>query len=87
MEALAAERPALRLHTVYSRPRAVDRPGRDYVGKGRLDAGVVEKLVPGLRADFYLCGPTPFMAALQDGLEARGVPSERIHSESFGPRG
>ena len=37
--------------------------------------------------DVYLCGPVPFMAELQAGLEAQGMAPERIHSESFGPRG
>ena len=36
-------------------------------------------------ADYYLCGPVAFMAAMQDGLEALGVAGERIHSETFGP--
>ena len=38
-------------------------------------------------AQYYLCGPVGFMADLQGGLEARGVATERIHSESFGPVG
>ena len=33
--------------------------------------------------DFYLCGPSGFMAALRTGLTAWGVPSARIHSELF----
>jgi ferredoxin-NADP reductase len=51
---------------------------------GRIDATLLEKLVPGLEADFYLCGPLGFMSSLQRGLEARGVAPGRIHSESFG---
>ena len=41
--------------------------------------------LPSLDADYYLCGPVAFMAAMQDGLEALGVAGERIHSETFGP--
>ena len=44
-------------------------------------------LVPDLDAEFYLCGPTAFMAAVQTDLEQRGVSPDRIHSESFGPVG
>jgi len=36
-------------------------------------------------ADFYLCGPLPFMQAQRAALLARGVPQERIHREVFGP--
>jgi ferredoxin-NADP reductase len=33
-----------------------------------------------------LCGPTGFMANVQTALEHLGVPAERIHTESFGPK-
>jgi hypothetical protein len=36
-------------------------------------------------ADFYLCGPTGFPAALLNGLKAWQVDASRIHSEVFGP--
>jgi nitric oxide dioxygenase len=44
---------------------------------------LLQKLLPGLDADFYVCGPTGFMASAQEQLEARGVPPERIRSETF----
>jgi nitric oxide dioxygenase len=44
-----------------------------------------ESLLPDLEAEFYLCGPIAFMAALQTDLEQLGVPTNQIHSESFGP--
>ncbi|AXV75534.1 MULTISPECIES: globin domain-containing protein [Ralstonia solanacearum species complex] len=36
-------------------------------------------------ADFYLCGPLPFMQAQRAALLASGVPAARIHREVFGP--
>ena len=36
-------------------------------------------------ADFYLCGPGPFMHDLAAALTARGAPPERISTELFGP--
>ncbi|MFP3891809.1 globin domain-containing protein [uncultured Ralstonia sp.] len=36
-------------------------------------------------ADFYLCGPLPFMQAQRAALLANGVPATRIHREVFGP--
>ncbi|HLM19340.1 MAG TPA: ferredoxin--NADP reductase [Acidimicrobiia bacterium] len=36
-----------------------------------------------LGADFYLCGPGPFMDVVEDALEVGGVPSERIFVERF----
>ncbi len=80
---LAARAPDVRLHVAYSQPRPEDELGRHYDSAGRVDGALLEKLLPGLDGDFYLCGPTGFMASVQEHLEARGVPSERIRSETF----
>lgn len=77
----------VRWHIAYSRPGPGDVAGRDYHSEGRVDGALIEQLVPGLEAEFYLCGPTGFMAAIQDDLERRGVATARIHSEAFGPVG
>jgi len=75
------------LHVSYTRPASADVLGQDYNAAGRLDAARVAEEVQNLDADFFLCGPPAFMAQLQEGLESLGVPSERIHAESFGPVG
>lgn len=80
---LAVRAPNVRLHVAYSRPRPEDELGRHYDSAGRVDGPLVEKLVPELDGDFYLCGPTGFMASVQEHLEARHVPPERIRSETF----
>ena len=80
---LAARAPNVQLRVAYSRPRPDDELGRDYDTAGRVDGALLEKLVPGLDGDFYLCGPTGFMASVQEHLETRGVPPERIRSETF----
>ncbi|MDR2996910.1 MAG: hemin transporter [Microbacterium sp.] len=36
-------------------------------------------------ATVFMCGPLPFMRASRAALLARGIPSERIHYEVFGP--
>jgi nitric oxide dioxygenase len=36
-------------------------------------------------ATVFMCGPLPFMRASRSALMARGIPSERIHYEVFGP--
>ena len=77
----------VRVHVAYSRPRADDLAGYDYHSTGRVNATLLEKLVPGRDADYYLCGPTGFMAAIQQQLEERGVSGNRIYTESFGPTG
>jgi ferredoxin-NADP reductase len=87
VRALAAQRPGTRVHIAYSRPRAEDKAGADYDSEGRLDGGLLRKLVGEVDAHYMLCGPTRFMAEIQTDLERRGVPAARIHTESFGPAG
>jgi ferredoxin-NADP reductase/DMSO/TMAO reductase YedYZ heme-binding membrane subunit len=49
-----------------------------------LDANALRSLVGDVRRrDAYVCGPEPFTAALADALRQTGVPSDRIHFESF----
>ncbi len=79
--------PQAELRVAYSRPLPDDRAGRDYDAEGRLDGARLAEWLPDPDADFYLCGPAKFMAEVQQSLEARGVASERIHSEAFGPVG
>jgi hypothetical protein len=74
-------------HVFYSRPTAEDRIGHDFDEAGRPDANRLAALLPEDDTDVYLCGPVGFMASVQQGLEGRGIAPERIHTESFGPRG
>lgn len=82
---LVAASEVVRSHVSYSRPLPKDRVGRDFDVQGRLDAALLESILPDLDAEFYLCGPVAFMAELQTELENLGVSPERIRSESFGP--
>lgn len=83
VRALAAASRRATLHVLYTRPRAEDRPGRDYHTAGRLDATRLAALLPGRDVDVYLCGPTAFMAALHDDLERLGV--AQIRHETMTP--
>ncbi len=72
-------------HIRYSRPSPDDVLGRDYDDQGHVDAELLKDLLPKNDYDFYLCGPTPFMESLFEGLLLWGVPEFRIHYEFFGP--
>ncbi|MFU8873810.1 globin domain-containing protein [Micromonospora sp. SL4-19] len=52
------------------------------VAGGLVDPDLIP-LSPG--AQVHLCGPVPFMATVRGGLLRRGVPTERIAYEVFGP--
>ena len=84
---LAAGRANIRVHVAYSRPRTEDESGRDYHSEGRVDGALLAGLAGNVDAHYLLCGPVGFMAEIQTDLERRGVPAERIHTESFGPVG
>jgi len=82
---LAAKSDFVRTHVSFSRPLPEDFERRDFDAQGRVNAALLESLLPDLDAEFYLCGPIAFMADLQSELEELGVSSGQIHSESFGP--
>lgn len=71
-------------HVRYSQPQPSDRLGRDYDAPGRLTGDDILALGIPTHAEFRLCGPQPFVNDITDALEARGVDSARITSESFG---
>ncbi|MGC2037338.1 NO-inducible flavohemoprotein, partial [Paraburkholderia caledonica] len=61
-----------------------DRRGVDYDFDGRLDLSRIAGQVIVPDADYYICGPVPFMRAQCDALAALGVDPARIHTEVFG---
>jgi hypothetical protein len=82
IDELVKQSPSVEKHVVYSLPREQDRGLYDF--KGRINAQLVQKLVPDLEnADYYMCGPGAFMASLEGGLERLGVDSNYIHYETF----
>jgi ferredoxin-NADP reductase/MOSC domain-containing protein YiiM len=74
-----------RSYIVYSRPGPEDRLGQDYDGRGRLSIPLLAQLGVPQNADFYLCGPPPFLGSLIVTLGDWGVAASRIHKEVFGP--
>jgi ferredoxin-NADP reductase/predicted pyridoxine 5'-phosphate oxidase superfamily flavin-nucleotide-binding protein len=84
LRALVTKAPGGALHVRYSAPREEDREAQAFDSEGRVDVGLLGDLVD-FEGDvsFHLCGPVAFMGEIQAGLEARGVPSETIHFETF----
>ncbi|MVA37128.1 2Fe-2S iron-sulfur cluster-binding protein [Agrobacterium vitis] len=71
----------LRVISVYSRAAAEEPCDH----RGRIDAALLNTLMPARDADFYICGPDEFMSSLRDGLMALGASPESIHHEAFAP--
>ncbi|MDU1143940.1 FAD-binding oxidoreductase [Aeromonas rivipollensis] len=52
---------------------------------GRLSPDMLKELAPDLLGrHVYLCGPTPYMAAVNAMLAELGLPAKQLHQESFG---
>jgi len=82
---LTAAHPGARSSTFYERATAGEVQGRDYDHEGQISGAWLAEQTPIKEADYYLCGPRPFLRALVTELAQVGVSSDRIHYEFFGP--
>ena len=82
VRALLARLPDAHRVVYYSRPEPDDR---DFDVAGRLTAEALATLGLPTDADFYLCGPGPFMLDLAAAASARGASPDRVSMEVFGP--
>lgn len=69
----------------YETPRPQDVAGKDFDVAGLIDAEWLKANTPMADADYFLCGPRPFLRTLVAALSLNGVASDRIHYEFFGP--
>jgi nitric oxide dioxygenase len=69
----------------YNEPLPGDRQGQDYDYPGLVDVGLIKDRVLLPDADYYICGPIPFMRMQHDALLGQGIREPRIHYEVFGP--
>lgn len=83
IERLALEYANIELLFVYSRSGGDSAASRGRIRHGRIDGPLLDDFVPGLAADFYLCGPPGFLTDISDALQRRGVNAERIRVEVF----
>lgn len=82
VDTLTENHPNLRTHYRYSDPGA--RSGN--ASTGFVTADYLEQLLPGRDADYYFCGPQPFMISIYHDLMKWGIPASQVHFEFFGPR-
>ena len=85
VDELAAKHPTLLVHHRYSEPpvQGVRAPSDS---TGFVDAPLIESLVLQRDADYYFCGPKPFMRNIYQQLMAWEIPVSQVHFEFFGPR-
>lgn len=80
-----AAHPRLTSVVFYDAPLASDIAGEDYDHVGLVDLKRIAGAVLLPDADYYICGPIPFMRMQHDALLELGVKESRIHYEVFGP--
>ncbi|MBP1886062.1 NO-inducible flavohemoprotein [Sinorhizobium mexicanum] len=85
VRSLAKTHGGVTVRTFYSDPSAADAVGYSHDHDGFITANWLQENTPFASADFYLCGPKPFLRSLVGDLARAGVPSERVHFEFFGP--
>lgn len=81
---LAAQHLNVSSYVCYNRPNADDQKGIDF-DQNFVSIDFLKTILPNNKADFYFCGPLPFMKGLYSTLKDWGVPAENIHFEFFGP--
>lgn len=81
---LVADYPALSSVTFLDAVGDGDRQGVDYDLTGPVSLAAARDKVLLADADYYLCGPLPFIRRQRDELLEMGVGRDRIHYELFG---
>lgn len=82
---LAARGRTVRVTNFHQTPLADEVEGRHYDRAGLItEDWLIETTAVG-EADYYICGPRPFLRAAVSALSLAGVASDHIHYEFFGP--
>ncbi|NMD69292.1 NO-inducible flavohemoprotein [Bacillus sp. DNRA2] len=93
VHALREEVEALSVHenlksfVFYAAPTDDDRSNNRFDVEGYVTQAWLEKNLAVKEAEFYFCGPLPFMKAINQSLKALGASDDHIHFEFFGPKG
>jgi nitric oxide dioxygenase len=82
---LAADAANLKVSVFHQNPLEDETPGHDYDHSGIITEEWLTSETPVGQADYYICGPRPFLRASVTALSMSGVPADRIHYEFFGP--
>lgn len=86
IDEFAAKHPNFHAHYRYSDLTEGDTLPDGNCSTGFVDAALIESMVPGRHADYYFCGPKPFMINIYQDLLLWGIPAAQVHFEFFGPR-
>lgn len=85
VRSLVSKGKEMRATDFHQAPLPGEVEGRDYDAAGIITDEWLVANTPLADADYYICGPRPFLRHAVSALSLRGVPSSQIHYEFFGP--
>jgi nitric oxide dioxygenase len=77
----------VKTYVFYDTPTEEDRINKNFDVEGYVTKEWLKNNTDINSADYYFCGPEPFMKAINNALVKLGVNEGRIHFEFFGPKG
>ncbi|WML50492.1 NO-inducible flavohemoprotein [Neobacillus sp. PS3-34] len=84
---LADQHKNVKSYVIYQQPTEEDKAAKNYDKDGYITLDWLQQTIQSNNAQFYFCGPEPFMKAVNKFLIEWGVPAEDIHYEFFGSFG
>jgi len=85
VRALAKANPNISVVDFHQTPLADETAGEDYDFAGIISDDWLIANTPIDKADFFICGPRPFLRGAVSALSLAGVAAQHIHYEFFGP--
>lgn len=85
VRSLATQGKAVQVIDFHQTPLADEVAGRDYDHAGIITDEWLATNTPVADADYYICGPRPFLRHAVATLSLAGVQANRVHYEFFGP--
>ncbi|PYZ97124.1 NO-inducible flavohemoprotein [Alteribacter lacisalsi] len=76
---------SVRYAVCYETPSVEDRRHPNLLKEGLVDEELLSDAVPDKDAEYYFCGPVPFLRKVNGILRDWGIPESRINFEFFGP--
>lgn len=87
-EVLEAEDQSSRIQSFfcYEKPTVKDLEEPLFLKTGYIDESWLKNIIENREADYYFCGPKPFMKAIYNIIKKWGIDEANIHFEFFGPQ-
>ncbi|WP_413375574.1 NO-inducible flavohemoprotein [Alkalihalobacillus sp. 1P02AB] len=85
VEQVSTENPNVKSYVCYQSPTESDYEQQKFQKEGFIDLAWLQSIIQHKEADFYFCGPVPFMKVINESLKEWGITDNQIHYEFFGP--